>query len=241
MSLSDKLSGDGIAVGNAAWNFSGKAAECFPEHVRRSIPFYEIGHDMVCKLSDFFVKPGSLVYELGTSRGELLIALADRNVQRLGCQFVGLDREPDMVQRAQEAVCERDNVLIQEDDIILCDFADADLIVSYYCIQFISPKHRQDVITKVYQALNWGGGFIWFEKVRGPDARFQDMQTALYDEYKLAQGYTPVEIMNKARSLKGVLEPFSTQGNLDLLARAGFVDVMCIFRYMCFEGLLAIK
>jgi len=45
----------------------------------------------------------------------------------------------------------------------------------------------------------------------------------------------------KARSLKGVLEPFSTLGNLDLLKRAGFVDVISLFKYVCFEGFLAIK
>ncbi|MEK7298654.1 MAG: methyltransferase, partial [Candidatus Margulisiibacteriota bacterium] len=41
--------------------------------------------------------------------------------------------------------------------------------------------------------------------------------------------------------LKGVLEPFSTQGNLDLLKRAGFVDVTSVMKYICFEGFLAIK
>jgi tRNA (cmo5U34)-methyltransferase len=38
-----------------------------------------------------------------------------------------------------------------------------------------------------------------------------------------------------------VLEPFSTQGNLDLLSRAGFKDVMTLIKYVCFEGFLAIK
>jgi hypothetical protein len=42
-------------------------------------------------------------------------------------------------------------------------------------------------------------------------------------------------------SLKGVLEPFSTDANYGLLRRAGFVDVMTIMKYLCFEGFLAIK
>ena len=80
-----------------------------------------------------------------------------------------------------------------------------------------------------------------FEKVRAPDARFQDIMSALYTEYKLDQNYTPNEIITKSRSLKGVLEPFSEQGNIDLLKRAGFVDIIIIFKYLCFEGFLAIK
>jgi tRNA (cmo5U34)-methyltransferase len=47
--------------------------------------------------------------------------------------------------------------------------------------------------------------------------------------------------VGKSRSLKGILEPFSTEGNLGLLRRAGFVDIAPVFRHLCFEGVLAIK
>ena len=65
--------------------------------------------------------------------------------------------------------------------------------------------------------------------------------TSMYNEYKLNNGYTPDEIMGKIKSLKGILAPFSTQGNLALLKRAGFVDFMTVMKYVCFEGFLAIK
>ncbi len=82
---------------------------------------------------------------------------------------------------------------------------------------------------------------MFFEKVRANDARFQDITTSLYNEYKLDQGYSAEEILFKTRSLKGILEPFSTQGNIDLLKRAGFVDMITVFKYVCFEGFLVIK
>jgi tRNA (cmo5U34)-methyltransferase len=47
--------------------------------------------------------------------------------------------------------------------------------------------------------------------------------------------------MDVGQKIKGVLEPFSTQGNLDLLGRAGFKDGTTIQKYLCFEGFLAIK
>ena len=86
-----------------------------------------------------------------------------------------------------------------------------------------------------------GGGFIWFEKVRAPDARFQDMSTTIYNDFKIGNGYNAEEILNKTSSLKGVMEPFSTNGNIELLKRAGFVDITTVFKYVCFEGFLAIK
>jgi tRNA (cmo5U34)-methyltransferase len=80
-----------------------------------------------------------------------------------------------------------------------------------------------------------------FEKVRGPDARFQDMLVALYNDFKVKNGFSAEEILNKTASLKGVLEPFSTEGNLGLLRRAGFTDIMTAMKYLCFEGFVAIK
>ena len=59
--------------------------------------------------------------------------------------------------------------------------------------------------------------------------------------YKLDAGYDAEEIVAKARSLKGVLEPFSSQANIDMARRAGFQDVVTVFKYVCFEGFLAIK
>lgn len=115
------------------------------------------------------------------------------------------------------------------------------MIISYYTIQFIKPRIRQLIFDKIYESLNWGGAFVLFEKTRGADARFQDILTSLYTDFKLEQGFTKEEILDKTRSLKGILEPFSSQGNIDLLHRSGFKDIMSIMKYICFEGFLAIK
>ena len=54
-------------------------------------------------------------------------------------------------------------------------------------------------------------------------------------------GYTHEEILNKTRSLKGILEPFSSNANIQMLERAGFKDTCTIMKKLCFEGFLAIK
>ena len=120
-------------------------------------------------------------------------------------------------------------------------FKQSDLIISYFTLQFIEPRFRQILINKIYKALNWGGAFIIFEKIRASDARFQDIFTLIYSDYKLKSGFSTNEIINKSRSLKGVLEPFSEFGNLGLLKRAGFVDIIPIFQWLCFKGYLCIK
>jgi len=233
------MSGDGIKADNAAWKFNGEMVEQFETHVEKSIPFYKEGHDLVSKLSDYFIKEDSLCYELGSSTGKLSHQLSLRHEGK-NAHFIGLEIEEDMVKKAEKSY-HHDRLSFSCVDINTEAFEKADLIVAYYTVQFVHPKQRQALLDKVYEALNWGGAFIMYEKVRANDARFQDIMTGLYTEYKLDQGYSAEEIVAKSKSLKGVLEPFSTQGNLDLLKRAGFVDILSIQKYVNFEGFLAIK
>lgn len=235
--------GDGIDAANANWSFGQGTAFSFDGHVAKSVPLYALGHDLVVELSDFFVRPGSIAYEIGCSTGTLTLKLAQHNRHKADARFVGVDIEPEMVEVAsqKQAKAGIGNVEFLLDDALNVDFAPADLIVAYYVVQFVPPSRRQVLIDRLYKALNWGGALIMFEKVRGPDARFQDIVTTLYHDWKLGQGYTPAEVIAKAQSLKGVLEPFSTQGNVDLLKRAGFQDITTIMKYVCFEGFLAIK
>jgi tRNA (cmo5U34)-methyltransferase len=235
--------GDQLWADNGHWNFGEETAKNFDAHVLRSVPFYSEGHHLVCILSDFFIGPGSHAYEIGCSTGTLSIELAQRNAEKTGAHFTGVDIEASMIEIALRKKNERrlNNVDFIADDALSVDLNNLDLIVCYYTVQFVRPSIRQQLIDKLYRALNWGGALIMFEKVRGPDARFQDIATALYNDYKLEQGYHANEIMAKSRSLKGVLEPFSTQGNVDMLRRAGFEDISTIMKYICFEGFVAIK
>jgi tRNA (cmo5U34)-methyltransferase len=233
--------GQGIEAGNAGWNFGGKVPDTFVEHIVHSVPLYQEGHDLICQISDFFCSKDSVCYELGVSTGELIKKLALHHPSKPGIRWVGLDVEAAMIEKARSHCADVKNVEVLNEDIRLFPYEKSDFFVSYYCMQFVPPRDRQEIIQRVYESLHWGGAFVMFEKVRGPDARFQDILSALYNDFKLKNGLSPDEILAKTRSLKGVLEPFSTAGNLGLLERAGFKDIMTVQKYLCFEGFLAIK
>jgi tRNA (cmo5U34)-methyltransferase len=180
-------------------------------------------------------------YEIGVATGELLAQLARMHESKPACRWVGIDRESEMITKAKEHCAPLHGIELYCDDVLSYPFEKSDFIVAYYTMQFIPPRIRQEAFNRIYEALNWGGGFVMFEKVRGPDARFQDVLSQLYHGYKQQQGFSAEEILNKASSLKSVLEPFSTQGNIDLMQRAGFTDIMTIYKNICFEGFLAIK
>lgn len=233
--------GNDIEAHNADWNFGGTIPDTFMEHARASIPLYDEGHDLVCQVSDFFCGKDGVCYDIGASTGELIRKLAAHHARKPGITWIGIDVEAAMVDKARATCSDVANATFVNEDVRTFAFERTDLIVAYYTLQFVPPRDRQAVFDKIYASLHWGGALVLFEKVRGPDARFQDMLTSLYTDFKLRNGLSPDEVMAKSRSLKGVLEPFSSEGNRGLLARAGFVDVMPIFRYLCFEGVVAIK
>ncbi len=231
--------GDNIKTVVGGWTFGGEVPINFDSHVSKSVPLYLEGHDLICDLSDYFINNNSVIYDIGCSTGVLLNKLIEHHSNKKNVQYIGVDIEEGMINYAQNKSSK--NIQFINDDFLNINTEKSDLIISYYTIQFVKPSVRQTLMDKIYNSLNWGGAFIMFEKVRAADARFQDIMVGVYNDYKFRAGYSSDDILNKSRSLKGVLEPFSTQGNIDMLKRAGFTDINTIQKYICFEGFLAIK
>lgn len=233
--------GDKIKVKNASWSFKKKVSKTFSTHIRKSVPFYEESHNICLELSDFFIKENSNCYDLGCSTGTLLNNLSKRADKKIN--FYGIDSVKEMITQAKKEnkkINNSNKIIYRNENFLKMKFKKSDLVTSYYTIQFIAPKSRQQIINKIYKSLNWGGGFIMFEKIRASDARFQDIFSTTYNDFKL-KNFTPSEIIYKTKSLKGVMEPFSDFGNISMLKRAGFKDIITVFQWLCFKGYLCIK
>ena len=239
--LQNISSGDTIASKASQWKFSGNTAKNFDKHISKSVPLYEWSHDIALKVSDFFLTEKGHSYDLGCSTGTFLNKICKRNNNYKNIKFTGIDEINDMCKIAKKNNKKNKNVKIINKNLNKLKLKKSNLVTSLYTMQFVNPIHRQKVFNEVFKKLQWGGAFIIFEKVRAPDARFQDILSQIYQDFKIDQGYTPNEIVSKSKSLKGVMEPFSTRGNLDLLKRAGFKDIVSIMKFVCFEGWLAIK
>ena len=235
-------SGDKIFKNSSDWSFKGEVYKNFDSHISKSVPLYQETHDLYLRLSDFFLQEDGKIVDIGCSTGTFVSKVYDRhknNHKKLS--FVGIDNTIEMIKSCKKKYALKKRIQFLNKDINKYKFKKCCIITSFYTIQFVSPKKRQTLIDKIYKGLNWGGAFFFIEKIRGNDARFQDILSQVYLEYKLSKGYTPTEIINKSKSLKGILEPFSTKGNEDLLKRAGFKDIITVMKYGCFEGFLAIK
>ncbi len=227
---------------SGAWSFGGNVPAYFEKHIQKSVPLYNEGHEIIKNLSDYFLFENSLCYDIGCSTGLLLQKLS-KHTNKKNIKFVGIEVEDNMIKIANKNIKKNgiNNIKIKRDNIIKFKLKKNNLILSYYTMQFIHPSHRQKIFDKIYNSLNWGGAFIIFEKIRGNDARFDNIINSLYMDFKEKNNLGPIEILNKSKSLRGVLEPFSDNGNLGFLKRSGFKDIQTISQYLCFKGYLCIK
>lgn len=222
-----------------AWSFGGKIPNKFEKHIAKSVPLYLEGHQIIVRLSDYFLKDGSICYDIGCSTANLLKKINNHSNKKK-IKLYGIEKEKSMYNYANSKINEK-NIKIFNKDIKQIKLNKSDLIISYYTFQFINPSIRQDILKKIFKALNWGGAFIMFEKIRGNDARFDNMLNSLYLDFKEDNKLNSNDILSKSKSLRGILEPFSDQGNLGLLKRAGFKDIQTIMQSLCFKGYLCIK
>lgn len=228
--------GQKINVKDGEWTFE-KIEKKFEKHINTSVPFYDVGHDIILELSSFFLMNNSSCLDIGCSTGLLLNRIKQKLSHRK-ISFIGLDTEKGMIKESKK---KNKNITFLNKDYLKYNSKKHDMIISYYTAQFIQPKKRHLFFNKIYNDLNWGGALLLFEKIRAPDARFQDIYSLVYQDFKIDRGHNYSSIVAKSKSLKGVLEPFTDKGNINLLQNAGFKDICSVSQWMSFKGYLCIK
>ena len=139
--------GDGIKTESASWTFGNDVPKSFSDHVKKSVPLYGLGQDLILDLSDFFVSTGSNIYDLGCSTGVLTAKLADKHSAKK-TTIIGIDCEKNMIDQAN-VENPRDNINYLNEDMLYSEITQTDFIVSYYTIQFTHPKVRQLNFNKI--------------------------------------------------------------------------------------------
>lgn len=221
------------------WTFkNSRVVKNFDSHILNSIPLYKESHLLTSSLSNFFLKDNSIFFDIGCSTGTLINSVSKINSGKK-IKYFGIDNSKEMINHAKKKKIK--NCKFFYGDIVKKKIPKCDMIVSSYTMQFIQPKNRQLLFNKIFKSLNWGGAFVMFEKIRGKDARFQDIMNFLYFDFKSDNYFAPVDILNKEKSLRGVLEPYTIKSNIEFLKRAGFKDTTTILQYINFVGFLAIK
>lgn len=236
--------GNDIELENSFTFDNPKVVQKFEEHVRQSVPCYDIFHSLISKLSKYFVKDNCTIVDVGCSVGNL-IKLINYNIGNDSIQYYGIDCSKDMIDKANNDNYS-DNVSFIHSRIEDIDFKNEkfnglSVVISMLCLQFMSIEDRATTIKNIYNALPMGGAFILVEKVLDDNCEISDIYNRQYHQYKLENDFTPEEVLNKEKSLIGFMRPIPLSDNMKMLHDTGFAKTSIFFKYLGFVGILGVK
>jgi tRNA (cmo5U34)-methyltransferase len=223
------------------FSFGDHAPE-FDSHIRASIPGYKDGLLPMCVgLSHRFVQPGTRVVDVGCSTGHLLAKIRKVNsASRVGVEYVGIDCEPKFGEQWRRR--RGRNLDFQACDVRTYEgFKNVSLALSLLTVQFIRSADKLQLLTRIHAGLVEGGALIIAEKTVAETGRLQDALTFPYYDYKRERGFTPEEILDKERSLRGQMTLWTETELKAALIQVGFREIEPIWRSIMFVGLLALK
>lgn len=215
-----------IEQDESGWEFDESVAENFDSHVRKSIPNYSTIQTQAVKLTDWFVKSddAGVVYDLGCATGTTIDSLVTHH-RGADTEFVGIDVEQAMLDKAREKVGVHDHVTLKNQDLREDPrLPDASVVISLFTLSFIPEGDRAELLSQIYDQLKRGGALIFAEKTRADSALFQDIWNEHYWDFKSSRGLDDDQILGKARTLRGQLRPLSVDEYRAMLRDAGFAD-----------------
>lgn len=224
-----------IPTQRSNWVFDEHVAPHFDEHVRKSVPDYDRVQELAATFSDWFTHPGSTVLDFGASTGETLRRIRERHAKPLN--LVGYDNSLAMIEQAA-----RKGVAITFQDLErLSQVPVFSYGVALYTLQFLRPGPRRQLLQRIAQSLEPGGGMMVVEKVLGNCSATQDIIQQIYWDMKLANGLTPAQVLHKAQALRGCMFPQTIADNEADFRTAGFSQSEIVFKDVQFCGWLLIR
>ena len=94
---------DTLSLVEKTWRFDSKVAKKFDTHVNQSIPHYLDLQSYTVKLSEWFLKDNTLVYDLGCSTGETIKQILSLNISTK-FSIVGFDNSQKMIDLAKRKI-----------------------------------------------------------------------------------------------------------------------------------------
>lgn len=222
------------------WQFNSSVAKVFDKHVRKSIPFYDEIQKDVSRLSEWFIKDGSNYYDIGCSTGETIYNIFKRHNKK-DIKIYGLDIQRKMLQLARVRNKSKKIQFLKKDLTQKIKLKKNDFTTSLFTMCFLKKNKRQELLKTIFESLNSQGAFIFVEKINSNNSYNQSMFTEIYYDFKIDNKLSRSHIINKAKSLRGVMKPLTEEENIKMLKKIGFKKVEVFFKWFHFTGILAIK
>ncbi|NQX88833.1 MAG: carboxy-S-adenosyl-L-methionine synthase CmoA [Halioglobus sp.] len=238
----DTLYADPLVI-PGLFTFDARVAHVFPDMIQRSVPGYSTIVAMTGLLAGQYAAAGSRLYDLGCSLGASSLAMR-QNIRQTGCQIISVDNSPAMLSRCRSII---DTDTHETPVTLICaDLQDvpvenASVVVLNFTLQFVPREQRDQVIANIYHGMQPGGILVLSEKVTFEDQHLNALNIELHHKFKLANGYSELEVARKRSALDTVLLPETLEHHRQRIASAGFSSCNVWFQCFNFASLIALK
>lgn len=225
------------------FTFDDSVARVFPDMIKRSVPGYPTIISMTGLLAGKYASAGSSLYDLGCSLGASTLAMR-QNIQQPDCRIISVDNSAAMLEHCK-IIIDTDThdtpvtlTCANLQDVVI---ENASVVVLNFTLQFIPRELREKVISDIYRGLLPGGVMVLSEKVTFEDPHLDELNIELHHQFKLANGYSDLEVARKRSALETVLLPETLNQHKQRIADAGFNSCDVWFQCFNFASLVALK
>ncbi len=225
------------------FRFSREVAAVFDDMLVRSVPFYAEALKQQARMAKRFYQPGSQIYDLGCSHGNMGILLLD-SFGADDFSMIAVDNSPPMIEKYRNRLKGKkggDRIHLVCAGMTDIPVTNASVVIINLTLQFLPPEFRDALIEHIFKGLQPGGVLLLTEKTASRDGDMADLELEFYRQFKRENGYSELEISQKRDALEKVLIPEAVEDHEQRLTTAGFSRFNVWLKWFNFTSMLAVK
>ena len=208
----------------APFEFNAAVANVFDDMIHRSVPMYAEIIRQQARIIKIAAPKGARIYDLGSSTGNLALALCER-MPAGAFELTAVDTSQPMLDisaKRLNAINRSADVIHVNADVRNVVLKSAGAVAANFTLQFIPPADRDALLENIHRSLAPEGIFLFSEKTVHPDPGLAELQVNFYYRFKKENGYSELEISQKRDALENVLVPETVAAHQERLQRCGF-------------------
>lgn len=183
------------------WTFRSRSvAKHFDQHVRESLPWYDLATNAVAHFGRHYIPRLGVVYDIGASTGNIGLALKETLIQR-AARFTAIEESREMADRYQGPP------ELAVADAVSFEYEPFDFAVLFLVLMFLPAATRATFLRRLQGLTKPGGALVIIDKVQMPPGYVGTAFSRLTLQQKLSVGALPDDILRKELSLAGYQRP----------------------------------